>query len=169
MTTWTNSRRFLAFAYLLTLFWQELTALTHGKQWVVTKRNACKTLVPPCCAPLVVYLWTLNLKANIIYWENPWGSPRGTGSKNSAGDREGGFASGSSGRCRYRVKRDSWVKIIYGPPSPAPVLVGGQCGRNILYYPLVFISKKKRERERENLNLRSTATGREALAFPFIF
>lgn len=65
------------------------------------------------------------------------------------------------------MRRDSWVKIILGPPSPALLLVGGQCGRNVLYYPLVFISKK--ERERENLNLRSTATGREALAFPFIF
>lgn len=32
-----------------------------------------------------------------------------------------------------------------------------------------YLKEKKRERERENLNLRSITTGREALAFSFIF
>lgn len=32
-----------------------------------------------------VYFLTLNLKTDSIYWEDYWGSPRGTDSKNSSG------------------------------------------------------------------------------------
>lgn len=86
-----NSYRVLAFPHSLMLFEQDLTALGWSKQWMAVKPWVLDTVLT-CCAPLGVYLFTWNLKTNSIYWDDLWGSSRGIGSKNSAGDRARGFA-----------------------------------------------------------------------------
>lgn len=101
MMTWPNSLRFLAFPHLLTLFWQEAAALRQGKQWTVTKEWAWEAGSALLCTTWGLFM-PLNLKTNSIYWENHRDSQKGLGSKNSAGDRDGGFASSSSERCRCR-------------------------------------------------------------------